>query len=122
MPTFSASYHHRSVPRLRRTTLFVGALTGGLPEALAAKPDMICIDLEDAVLGGKVRIETPTGPVEMNVPAMTSSGRTFRLRGKGLPTRGGRGDLLATAEIRLPAGPDQALVEYAQARRGAKVD
>ncbi|MDB5589655.1 DnaJ C-terminal domain-containing protein [Enterovirga sp.] len=80
------------------------------------------IDLEDAVLGGKVRVTTPTGAVEMNVPPMTSSGRTFRLRGQGLPTKAGRGDLLVTAEIRLPDAPDDALAEYARSRRAAKVD
>lgn len=80
------------------------------------------IELEDAILGGKVRIVTPTGTVEMTVPPMTSSGRTFRLRGKGLPAKGGtRGDLLATAEVRLPAEPSEALTAYAEARRAAKV-
>ena len=49
---------------------------------------------------------------------MTSSGRTFRLRGKGLPKKdGSRGDLLATTAITLPSGDDPALTEYAQARR-----
>lgn len=79
------------------------------------------VDLEDAVLGGKVRVPTPTGTVEMNVPAMTSSGRTFRLRGRGLPVKGGKGDLFVTVELRLPEGSDEALVEYARARRAARV-
>lgn len=79
------------------------------------------VDLEDAILGGKVRIQTPTGVVEMNIPAMTSSGRTFRLRGRGLPKKDGHGDLLATAEIRLPSDAPEALVEFAKARRAAKV-
>ena len=79
------------------------------------------LDLDDAVLGGKVRVRTPTGFVEMNVPAMTSSGRTFRLRGKGLPAKGGAGDLLVTAEVRLPDAPDEALSEYARTRRAARV-
>ena len=79
------------------------------------------IELEDAVLGGKIRVPTPTGAVEMNVPAMTSSGRTFRLRGKGLPKKGGKGDLLVTAEIRLPEGTDEELAEYARKRRAARV-
>ncbi len=79
------------------------------------------VDLEDAVLGGKVRVPTPTGVVEMNVPAMTSSGRTFRLRGKGLPAKGGKGDLFVTTEIRLPSEDDEALVEYARKRRAEKV-
>lgn len=79
------------------------------------------VDLEDAVLGGKVRVTTPTGTVEMNVPPMTSSGRTFRLRGQGLPSKSGRGDLLVTAEIRLPDEPDEALSDYARTRRAARV-
>lgn len=79
------------------------------------------VDLEDAVLGGRVRVQTPTGAVEMNVPPMTSSGRTFRLRGRGLPRKDGHGDLLATVEIRLPPDAEDALVEFAKARRSAKV-
>lgn len=79
------------------------------------------VDLEEAILGGKARVETPTGVVEMNVPPMTSSGRTFRLRGQGLPRKDGRGDLLATIEIRLPADDEEALTEFARSRRAAKV-
>jgi DnaJ-class molecular chaperone len=52
---------------------------------------------------------------------MTSSGRTFRLRGKGLPSRDGKGDLLVTAEIKLPEKPEEALLEYARKRRAEKV-
>ena len=79
------------------------------------------VELDDAVLGGKARVETPTGTVEMTIPPMTSSGRTFRLRGRGLPTKTGRGDLMATVDIVLPAGSDEALEEYARSRRAAKV-
>ena len=79
------------------------------------------LPLEDAVLGGSLRVPTLTGAVEMKVPAMTSSGRTFRLRGKGLPKKdGSRGDLFATTAITLPAGDDAALTEYARRRREAK--
>lgn len=78
------------------------------------------VDLEDAILGGKIRIPTPTGTVEMAIPAMTSSGRTFRLRGKGLPKRGGRGDLLVTTEVALPEKADEQLTEYATKRRAAR--
>ncbi|MFD1354681.1 DnaJ C-terminal domain-containing protein, partial [Methylorubrum suomiense] len=79
------------------------------------------LPLEDAVLGGTLRVPTLTGAVEMKVPAMTSSGRTFRLRGKGLPKKdGSRGDLLATTAVTLPAGEDAALAEYARRRREAK--
>lgn len=65
------------------------------------------IPLEIAVLGGKVEVETLTGRIALTIPARTDSGRTFRLRGKGLSTRtGGRGDLLATVRIVLPKDLD----------------
>jgi DnaJ-class molecular chaperone len=79
------------------------------------------VDLEDAILGGKIRVPTPTGAVDMAIPAMTSSGRVFRLRGKGLPKKGGRGDLLASVEIKLPDQPDEELKAYARKRRDTKV-
>lgn len=79
------------------------------------------VDLEDAILGAKLRVPTLTGAVEMNIPPMTSSGRTFRLRGKGLPGKSGRGDLLVTTEVRLPDDADEALLDYAQKRRAARV-
>jgi DnaJ-class molecular chaperone len=79
------------------------------------------VDLEDAILGAKVRVPTLTGAVEMAIPPMTSSGRTFRLRGKGLPAKQGRGDLLVTAEVRLPPDGDDLLVEYARKRKAARV-
>ncbi len=79
------------------------------------------LPLEDAVLGGMLRVPTLTGAVEMKVPPMTGSGRTFRLRGKGLPKKdGSRGDLLATTAIALPDGEDAALTDYARRRREAK--
>jgi DnaJ-class molecular chaperone len=79
------------------------------------------VPLEDAVLGGPIRVPTLTGAVEMRIPAMTSSGRTFRLKGKGLPKKDGtRGDLFATTAIALPAAEDAALTDYAKARRGAR--
>ena len=77
--------------------------------------------LEDAILGGPIRVPTLTGAVEMRVPAMTSSGRTFRLKGKGLPKKDGtRGDLFATTAISLPASEDENLIAYANARRAAR--
>ena len=47
------------------------------------------ITLYEAVLGGKVRVPTLDGAVELSIPENTSSGRTFRLKGKGLPKAGG---------------------------------
>ncbi|MEN3930271.1 J domain-containing protein [Microvirga sp. W0021] len=81
----------------------------------------LAVDLTDAILGGVVRIPTLTGAVEMKIPPHTDSGKTFRLKGKGLPAKVGNGDLLATVEIHLPSGTDEALVEYARKKRQEKV-
>jgi DnaJ-class molecular chaperone len=67
------------------------------------------ITLYEAVLGGKVRVPTLGNAVELSIPKNTSSGRTFRLKGKGLPKTGGTGDLFVTTRIILPDGNDAEL-------------
>jgi DnaJ-class molecular chaperone len=67
------------------------------------------ITLYEAVLGGKVRVPTLGSAVELSIPKNTSSGRTFRLKGKGLPKAGGAGDLYVTTRIILPDGNDAEL-------------
>jgi DnaJ-class molecular chaperone len=67
------------------------------------------ITLYEAVLGAKVRVPTLGSAVEFPIPKNTSSGRTFRLKGKGLPKSGGAGDLFVTARIMLPDGNDAEL-------------
>ena len=60
------------------------------------------VTLYEAVLGAKVRVPTLDGAVELSIPPNTSSGRTFRLKGKGFPAKSGAGDLMATVRIVLP--------------------
>jgi DnaJ-class molecular chaperone len=67
------------------------------------------VTLYEAVLGGKVRVPTLDGAVELSLPANTSSGRVFRLRGKGFPAKAGAGDLMVTVRIVLPEGGDAEL-------------
>ena len=67
------------------------------------------ITLYEAVLGGKIRVPTLGSAVELSIPKNTSSGRTFRLKGKGLPKAGGAGDLFVTTRIMLPDGNDAEL-------------
>jgi DnaJ-class molecular chaperone len=78
------------------------------------------VTLYEAVLGAKVRVPTLDGAVELAIPAGTSSGRTFRLRGKGLPGKGGTGDLLASVRIVLPEREDDALSELMRKWRERK--
>lgn len=56
----------------------------------------------EAVLGTKLTVPTLEGEIELNVPAGTSSGRKFRLRGRGLGQSGKRGDLFVRAMISVP--------------------
>ncbi|MET7420735.1 J domain-containing protein [Dactylosporangium sp. NPDC005555] len=57
----------------------------------------------EAALGAPVPVQTPGGPVRMDVPPGSSSGRRLRLRGKGLPNpRGTAGDLYVKVHIVLP--------------------
>src|ERR1700722_3451318 len=77
------------------------------------------VTLYEAVLGGKVRVPTLGGAVELSIPKNTSSGRTFRLKGKGLPKTGGTGDLLVTTRIMLPDGNNAELEALMQKWRDA---
>ena len=78
------------------------------------------ITLYEAVLGGKVRVPTLEGAVELAIPANTNGGRTFRLRGKGLSAKSGHGDLLATVRIVLPENADDELKELMRKWRDGK--
>ena len=78
------------------------------------------ITLYEAVLGGKVRVPTLDGAVELAIPPNTNGGRTFRLRGKGLSAKSGHGDLLATVRIVLPEEADDELKELMRKWRDGK--
>ncbi len=60
----------------------------------------------EAVLGATIEVPTLEGKVEMTIPAGTQNGQTFRLRGQGMPRRGGgRGDQLVRVKVVLPPDP-----------------
>ncbi|MGI8705252.1 MAG: DnaJ C-terminal domain-containing protein [Sphingomicrobium sp.] len=63
------------------------------------------VTLKEAVLGAKVKVPTPEGPVMMAIPKGSSSGRVLRLKGRGFTAKNGaRGDELVTIEIQIPSG------------------
>lgn len=74
------------------------------------------VPLRQAVLGGPVRVPTLTGAAELNLPAWSSGGKVFRLKGKGLPLKERTGDLLVTVQIDL--GPPDAELEALLRRKG----
>ena len=62
------------------------------------------VTLKEAVLGAKVKVPTPEGPVMLTVPKGTTSGKVLRLKGRGFSARdGSRGDQLVTIAIDVPA-------------------
>jgi molecular chaperone DnaJ len=62
------------------------------------------LPMTQAALGAHLRIATLDGEEDLVIPAGTQTGRTFRLRGRGVPAlRGrGRGDLILTVEVVVP--------------------
>lgn len=61
------------------------------------------ITYTEAALGTKIDVPTLNGAVKVRIPAGTPSGKTFRVRGKGItPERGKQGDLLVTVEVAVP--------------------
>ncbi|HEV7677147.1 MAG TPA: DnaJ C-terminal domain-containing protein [Candidatus Dormibacteraeota bacterium] len=78
---------------------------------------------DQAVLGAEVSTQGLTGPLTVTVPPGTQSGRTLRLRGKGLPglRNAPAGDLLLTVRITVPASPgddERELYQRLRDRRG----
>jgi DnaJ-class molecular chaperone len=75
------------------------------------------VSVPDAVLGAKIEAPTPDGPVTLTVPKGANSGQMLRLKGRGLPQKGGRGDLMARLMVTLPDEPDEVLRRFAETWR-----
>ena len=61
------------------------------------------VSFAEAALGTTLTVPTLDGSVSLKVPAGTASGRTMRVRGRGVPGKGRSGDLLVTVEVAVPA-------------------
>jgi DnaJ-class molecular chaperone len=78
------------------------------------------ISLSEAVLGGKVKVPTPTGSVTMTVPKWSNTGTVLRLKGKGVPrVDGSKGDEFVALKVMLPEKPDPELEKFVAQWRGA---
>ncbi len=68
----------------------------------------IGINIAQATLGDRISVETVDGPVELQIPAGTQTGKVFRLRGKGIPrlrsdgSNSGRGDQMVYVQVETP--------------------
>src|SRR5437764_582257 len=74
------------------------------------------VTFAEAALGADVTLPTLEGPVVLKVPPGTRSGRTFRVRGRGIAAgKSGVGDLLVTVEVAVPTHLSPAEREAIQA-------
>ena len=81
------------------------------------------VTFPELVLGTTLTVPTLDGKVSVRVPAGTPSGRTLRVRGKGIARKDGRsGDLLVTLQVAVPGTVDDrtraALAAYTDATTG----
>jgi molecular chaperone DnaJ len=60
------------------------------------------VTFPEAALGAKVAVPTLDGPVTVRVPPGSKSGKTLRVRGRGVPASSGVGDLLVTVDVAVP--------------------
>jgi len=67
------------------------------------------ISLTEAVEGGRVQAPTSTGNVTLTIPAGSNTGKTLRLKGKGVA---GQGDQFVKLLVVLPETPDDDLKKF----------
>jgi molecular chaperone DnaJ len=61
------------------------------------------VTFSEAALGAEVKVPTLDGSVTVRIPPGTASGKTLRVRGRGMPKAGaGAGDLLVTVDVVVP--------------------
>jgi DnaJ-class molecular chaperone len=67
------------------------------------------VGIHEAVLGARIEVPTLDGSVRLALPKGAQNGQVLRLRGKGIATAGGAGDLLVTLRIAMPPAVDEEL-------------
>jgi molecular chaperone DnaJ len=120
----------------------LGAQNGNLLITVTVEPDPVFgrsgdditltvpVTFPEAALGATIEVPTleqndgraEVGTVRLKVPAGTPSGRTLRVKGRGIRTTQGTGDLRVTVQVAVPQrlGPDarEAVEAYATATKG----
>jgi molecular chaperone DnaJ len=80
------------------------------------------ITFAEAALGAEITVPTLDGTVVLRVPPGTRSGRTFRVKGRGVADEKGAGDLLVTVEVAVPTKLSAAEREAIEALATASTD
>ncbi|AJJ64367.1 curved DNA-binding protein [Yersinia aldovae] len=61
----------------------------------------------EAALGGSIEMPTLSGKITLTIPAGSQSGQKLRIKGKGLVSKKGTGDLYAILKVVMPPTPDE---------------
>ncbi len=69
------------------------------------------VTVSEAYNGASVDVPTFEGPVVLKIPPRTQQRAKLRLRGKGVPKKDGRGDMIVSLDVRMPDKQDDALAE-----------
>ncbi|MEP5265188.1 MAG: DnaJ C-terminal domain-containing protein, partial [Nitratireductor sp.] len=82
------------------------------------------ITLKEAVLGGRIEVPTIGGTVSMTVPKGSNTGKTLRLRDKGVRNRktGAAGHQIVTLKVVLPEGEEPELAAFLESWQPASPD
>jgi len=82
------------------------------------------VGYSQAVLGAEIEVETLHGPEKLSLPAGTTPGRQFRLKGKGIPRLGasGRGDHVVEVTVRIPKSSELSEEQTDLLRRLAELE
>ncbi len=73
------------------------------------------VTIDEAYNGASIEVPTFEGPVTLKIPANTQNHAKLRMRGKGVPRKDTRGDLIVEVEVRMPDRHDDALAEALRA-------
>jgi DnaJ-class molecular chaperone len=113
--------------KLRLKGQGLGGLVGGAgdaivevhvePHAFFTRKDLdihldLPVSLPEAVLGATIKVPTLDGQVAVKVPRGSNTGATLRLKGKGIKSAKGEGDLYAKLKVVLPDPPDAELAKF----------
>jgi len=77
------------------------------------------ITVSEAYNGASVDVPTFEGPVVLKIPPRTQQRAKLRLRGKGVPKKDGRGDMIISLDVRMPDKADDVLAEALRAADAA---
>ena len=77
------------------------------------------VTLDEAYNGASIDVPTFEGSIALKIPPRSQNRAKLRVRGRGVPRKGERGDLYVELDIRMPDRADDALAEALRASKGA---